>query len=96
MPDAFEVLAEDHAEVKQMLNELESTPGHSAGATEAVLAARKRLAQRLVMASSRHEAAEEQYFWPTVRDRLGCGNQLADEAIGQEGLLTGHATLCTI
>ena len=96
MPDAFEVLAEDHAEVKQMLNELESTPGHSAGATEAVLAARKRLAQRLVMESSRHEAAGEQYFWPAVRDRLGCGNQLAGEAIGQEGLLTGHATLCTI
>src|SRR5262249_47465286 len=32
----------------------------------------------------RHEAAEEQYFWPAVRERVPDGNQLADEAIAQE------------
>jgi len=34
--------------------------------------------------SSRHEAAEEQLFWPTVRKELGNGDSLADEAIAQE------------
>jgi hemerythrin-like domain-containing protein len=36
------------------------------------------------MDSSRHEAAEEQYFWPTVRERVPNGNELADKAISQE------------
>jgi hemerythrin-like domain-containing protein len=84
MPDVFEVLGEDHAEVKYMLTVLEETPGPSAGATAEVLDARKELAQHLVIESSRHEAAEEQHFWPAVRARLGDGDQLADEAISQE------------
>src|SRR3954462_9836814 len=33
---------------------------------------------------SRHEAAEEQYFWPAVRDKLAAGAELADQAIEQE------------
>jgi hemerythrin-like domain-containing protein len=36
------------------------------------------------MDSSQHEAAEEQYFWPAVRERLPNGNDLADNAIAQE------------
>jgi hemerythrin-like domain-containing protein len=84
MPDAFEVLRTDHAEVEQMLAVLESTPGQTAGAGQTVLAARKEVAQRLVIDSSRHEAAEEQYFWPAVRERLGDGDRLADQAIAQE------------
>jgi hemerythrin-like domain-containing protein len=84
MPDAFEILHTDHAEVEQMLAVLENTPGQTAGAGKTVLAARKEVAQRLVIDSSRHEAAEEQYFWPTVRDRLPDGDGLADQAIAQE------------
>jgi hypothetical protein len=84
MADVFEVLGADHEEVKRMLTELENSPGNSAGASEAVLAARKEVAQHLVMDSSRHEAAEEQYFWPVVRDRVAGGGQLADQAISQE------------
>ena len=84
MPSAFEVLRTDHAEVEQMLAVLENTPGHTAGAGQTVLAARQEVAQRLVIDSSRHEAAEEQYFWPVVRQRLADGDQLADQAISQE------------
>ncbi len=73
MPDAFEVLRADHAAVEQMLTALENSPGHSAGAGSTVLAARKEVAQRLVIDSSQHEAAEEQYFWPAVRQRLAPG-----------------------
>lgn len=84
MPDAFEILRADHAAVEQLLAALDNSPGHSAGAGSSVLAARKEVAQRLTIDSSRHEAAEEQYFWPTVRERLAGGDTLADEAIAQE------------
>lgn len=81
MPDVFEVLREDHADVERMLAVLEETPGQSAGASQKVLAARKELAQKLVIESSRHEAAEEQYFWPAVRERLSDGDR--DAATGR-------------
>jgi hypothetical protein len=84
MPDVFGVLGTDHAEVQQLLLALEGSPGNSDGAGQRVLAARYEVAQRLVIDSSRHEAAEEQYFWPAVRAKLGNGNSLADEAIAQE------------
>lgn len=84
MPDVFEVLRADHVTVEQMLAALENSPGYSAGAGSTVLAARREVAQRLVMDSSQHEAAEEQYFWPAVRARLPDGNELADKAISQE------------
>jgi hemerythrin-like domain-containing protein len=84
MADVFEVLGADHAEVKSMLSALEDSPGQAAGADERVLAARRAVAEQLIIASSRHEAAEEQYFWPAVRDALGNGNELADTAVAQE------------
>jgi len=84
MADAFEVLRADHAAVEQMLAALETSPGYSAGAGSTVLAARREVAQRLVIDSSKHEAAEEQYFWPTVREQLPGGAELADQAIAQE------------
>ncbi|HEX3491841.1 MAG TPA: hemerythrin domain-containing protein [Streptosporangiaceae bacterium] len=84
MADAFDVLRADHAAVEQMLAALETSPGHSAGAGSTVLAARKEVAQRLVIDSSKHEAAEEQYFWPIVRKEVADGDQLADQAIAQE------------
>jgi hypothetical protein len=84
MTDVFGVLGSDHADVKRMLAELEQSPDNSSGATEPVLQARKEVAERLVIDSSGHEAAEEQYFWPVVRERLANGNTLADQATGQE------------
>lgn len=84
MADVFEVLGADHADVKGMLTALEDSPGRGA-ANDMVLEARQEVAQFLIIGSSRHEAAEEQFFWPAVRDRLDGGNELADEAISQEG-----------
>jgi hypothetical protein len=51
MTGVFEVLGGDHAVVKRMLDALESSPGNSAGANGAVLAARKAVTERLVMDS---------------------------------------------
>lgn len=84
MSDVFDVLDADHAEIKQMLTALQESPGFSQSATNTVLSARRAVAERLVMDTSRHEAAEEQFFWPTVRQRVPSGDKLADEAIGQE------------
>jgi hypothetical protein len=84
MADVFGVLGADHADVKAMLVALESSTDPAHVTSEAVRAARKEVAEQLVISSSRHEAAEEQYFWPAVRDHLGDGDRLADQAISQE------------
>ena len=83
MADVFEVLSADHADVKGMLTVLEESPGHEQ-ASDTVQAARQDVLDYLIIDESRHEAAEEQYFWPTVRDRLEDGAKLADGAISQE------------
>lgn len=84
MPTAFDVLAKDHQEVKDMLTELAKGPTAASGATENQLALRKKMAQQLVIEESKHEAVEEMYFWPAVREHLSGGDDLADKAQQQE------------
>jgi hemerythrin-like domain-containing protein len=84
MPDVFEVLGRDHEEVKRMLSELETGPTAATGAGDNDLALRKKMVQQLVIEESRHEAVEEMYFWPAVRERAEGGDRLADAATGQE------------
>jgi hypothetical protein len=84
MPNVFEVLANDHQQVKQMLTKFKTGPGVAAGATENELVLRKKMAEKLIIEESKHEAVEEMYFWPAVRERLPDGDQLADKATGQE------------
>ena len=84
MADVFTVLGQDHQEVKRMLAELEKGPTAATGASEDQLALRKKMTEELIIEESRHEALEEMYFWPAVRDHIQSGSALADEAIGQE------------
>jgi hypothetical protein len=42
------------------------------------------MVEQLVIEESKHEALEEMYFWPAVREKLPDGDQLAGTAIGQE------------
>ena len=84
MADVFEVLGQDHQEVKRMLAELEKGPTAATGASGNHLALRKKMVEQLVIEESKHEALEEMYFWPAVRDKLADGGQLADTATGQE------------
>jgi hemerythrin superfamily protein len=74
MTDVFEVLGADHREVKSMLSQL------SGGGSQD----RKKLAEKLVMEESKHEAVEEMYFWPAVRESVSDGDQLAEKAVRQE------------
>jgi len=84
MADVFTVLAKDHEEVKDMLAELEKGPTQASGASQDQLALRKKMTEQLIIEESRHEALEEMYFWPAVRDHLPDGDILADQATGQE------------
>jgi hemerythrin superfamily protein len=79
MADVFEVLKADHEEVESMLARLESGQGSDRG----------QLAEQLIMEESKHEAAEEMYFWPSVRERVERGDELADTAINQENEAKG-------
>jgi len=84
MADVFEVLKKDRDEVKAMLGWLADGQTAASGATTGQLEERKRLVDNLIIEESRHEAVEQQYFWPAVR-RLGPeGDRVADQAIEQE------------
>jgi len=84
MTDVFAVLGQDHFDVEAMLAELEEGPTGDTGASENQLALRKKMAETLIIEESKHEALEEMYFWPAVREYLSGGDMLADEATGQE------------
>ena len=77
MTSVFDVLAQDHAEVKRMLTELELGPTAATGADADELALRKRMVQQLVIEVSKHEAVEEMYFWPAVRSHVTDGRENA-------------------
>jgi hypothetical protein len=84
MPDAFDLLAQDHQEIKWMLGELELGAIADTGASPGLLAVRKDKARQLIVDVSNHEAIEELYFWPAVRIHLPDGDDLANQALGQE------------
>lgn len=91
MSDVFEVLKKDHDEVKAMLDRLSSGPTAASGATGEQLAQRKRLVDNVIMEETRHEAAEQQYFWPAMRQLGPEGDRIAGQAIEQE--TAGEETL---
>jgi hemerythrin-like domain-containing protein len=85
MPSVFDVLHRDHEEVKWMLTLLENGPTAATSATSKELSLRRKMVENLVIAESKHEAAEEMYFWPVVRERLAAaGDKMADRAVAQE------------
>jgi hypothetical protein len=80
--DAIELLQRDHDEIRRLLLRL------AAGPAGTVLARghdpRGTTVKQLVICASKHEAIEEQYFWPLVQRRVRDGTRLADDAISQE------------
>jgi hypothetical protein len=84
MPDVFEVLKKDHDEVKAMLAQLEEGPKARSGATAEQLAFRKQSLDAVIIEESRHEAAEQQYFWPAVKQLGPEGERVAELGREQE------------
>jgi hemerythrin-like domain-containing protein len=83
MADVFEVLKQDHDKVRRMLAELHIGPTAQTGATENQLTGRKRLTDQLIIAEARHQAVEEEFFWPMVRKQGAEADKLADQAVAQ-------------
>jgi hemerythrin-like domain-containing protein len=78
--DALSFLREDHKSVLGMLEVLDGAPSGEGAASSGL----KTMVTNLVIAESQHEAIEEQFFWPLVRDLLDEGDELADKAVEQE------------
>jgi hemerythrin-like domain-containing protein len=78
--DIFQLIEDDHRRIQSIVNELtvadaipEWRPSH-----------RRKVAQRLVMEESRHEVAEEEFFWPAVRETVELGMELRQAGLLQE------------
>lgn len=78
--DALTFLRQDHKSVLGMLEVLDGAPEGNGAAASGL----RTMVTNLVIAESQHEAIEEQYFWPAVRDALDEGDELADKAVEQE------------
>lgn len=82
--DVATVLTRDHDQVTALLKQLKTVPGVTAGGSPVHLARRKSIADMITVALSKHEAAEQEHFWPTVRKVLPDGDSVAQEALSQE------------
>jgi hemerythrin-like domain-containing protein len=79
------VLASDHQAVLAMLDRFESMIGPLDQPTQELSQQGGALADTLITAESKHEAVEEEYFWPAVKEKLPTnGESLATTAIEQE------------
>jgi hypothetical protein len=76
----FEVLGAAHREVEQMLDRMQAMMDAPAELHDQGGA----LADTLISAVSQHEAAEEAYFWPAVKEKVADGGSLAAGGIEQE------------
>lgn len=80
MVDAFTFLRSDHESVLGMFEVLDGAPQGKG----AQLSGLRTMVTDLVVAESRHEAIEQHFFRPLVRERLEDGDRLADDAMAQE------------
>jgi hypothetical protein len=84
MEDVFDVLADDHEEIRKALAELEKGPTAVTGATEDQLVLRKIMTEELIIEQSKHEEIELTWLWPPVREHVPGGERLADRAVCAE------------
>ena len=81
--DIFSRIERDHRKSIGILDALETevdaeNPGSASRR-------RRKLALQLVIEESRHEAAEELYLWPAVRETVDAGRGKAESGVRQEG-----------
>jgi len=78
--DALTFLRADHESVLGMLDALDGAREGS----DAAAGGLDSMVTTLIIAESQHEAIEEQWFWPAVRNALDDGDELADHGTAQE------------
>ena len=76
MEDVFDVLAEDHEEIRQALAELEKGPTAATGATEDQLMLRKIMTEELIIEEAKHG---EQHVRDYLRKNLEFTKLASDE-----------------
>jgi hypothetical protein len=84
MPDVFEVLGAAHRKVEQILDRMQYLIGGAAEPTPELREQGGSLAGTLISAVSQHEAAEEEHFWPAVKEKVAGRDSLAAGGIEQE------------
>jgi Hemerythrin HHE cation binding domain len=82
--DVIDILGRDHNQVKYLQEQLETIPGVTKGGSERDQQRRVSILDMMRVRLSKHESAEEQHFWPAVRDTLPDGADLAARAEEQE------------
>lgn len=82
--DVLAVLSRQHNQVQGLVKQLQALPSHGSGASPAQLELRATLVDLIRDLLVRHEAAERQHLWPTVRTSLPDGDERADRALQQE------------
>lgn len=82
--DIVVVLTRQHDQVTALLKQLKAIPGVTKGGSGVHQSRRASIVDMITVALSRHEAAEEEHFWPWVRKALADGDELAAAAASQE------------
>ena len=82
--DVVSVIGWQHNQVKWLQEQLETVPGVRKGGSEAKQQQRVSILDMIRVRLSQHETAEEEHFWPAVRQRLEGGDELAERALAQE------------
>jgi hemerythrin-like domain-containing protein len=82
--DLIDVIGHDHSQAKYLQLQLQTLPGLSSGGLPDDLRRRTEALSLLREKLKAHEHAEEEVFWPLVRDQLPDGKNLAERAQQQE------------
>src|SRR5216110_244427 len=96
MEDVFDVLVEDHEEIRKTLAELEKGPTAATGATEDQLMLRKIMTEELIIEQSKHEQIELTCLWPAVREHVLGGDRLAVTLPAFEQVLSRFTEACLL
>ncbi len=79
--DVVSVTGWQHKQVKWLQEQLETIPGVKKGGDEYKQQQRVSILDMIRVRLSGHETAEEEYFWPAVREHLDHGDELAEQAL---------------
>lgn len=78
------VLGRQHDTVTALMEQLKAIPGVSKGGEEKHQSRRKSIVDMMTVELSKHETAEQEHFWPAVRQRFDNGEELYQHAMEQE------------
>jgi hemerythrin-like domain-containing protein len=82
--DMITVLTRQHDRVTALIKQLKTVPGVSAGGSGVHQSRRSSIVDMITVALSKHEATEQEHFWPWVRSIFDDGDEMASTAFEQE------------